>query len=84
MGVFFSGVTAFVLLSDVIQHGAPVTTKHVMTLAVLSGTVYFGHVLWRELRAWRVGTAFGCAVLFLAITHVPVPADHERTTVWWC
>lgn len=68
VGVFFSGVTAWVLLEDIFRHGAPVTTKHVMTLAVLAGTVYFGHALWRELRAWRLGTAFGCTVLFLAGT----------------
>lgn len=68
VGVFFSGVTAFVLLEDVCRHGAPLTTRHIMTLAVLAGTVYFGHALWRELRAWRLGTAFGCTVLFLAGT----------------
>lgn len=68
VGVFFTAVTGYVLLSDVLQHGAPFTTKHLMTLAVLAGTVYFGHALWRELRAWRFGTAFGCVVLFLAGT----------------
>ena len=67
-GVLFSAVTSFVLTEDVFRHGAPLTTKHVMTLAVLAGTIYFGHALWRELRAWRLGTAFGCTVLFLAGT----------------
>lgn len=68
VGVFFSAVTSYVLLEDVFRHGAPFTTKHLMTLAVLAGTVYFGHALWRELRAWRLGTAFGCVALFLAGT----------------
>lgn len=68
VGVFFTGVTGWVLMADVLQHGAPLTTKHVMTLAVLAGTIYFGHTLWRELRAWRLGTAFGCTALFLAGT----------------
>ena len=68
VGGFFTLVTAYVLLEDVFRHGAPFTTKHLMTLAVLAGTVYFGHALWRELRAWRLGTAFGCVALFLAGT----------------
>jgi DNA-binding transcriptional ArsR family regulator len=55
-------------MADVLQHGAPITTKHVMTLAVLAGTVYFGHAFWREVRAWRFGTALGCTILFLAGT----------------
>ena len=68
VGAFFTLVTAYVLLEDVFRHGAPFTTKHLMTLAVLAGTVYFGHRFWAEARAWRLGTSFGCAVLFLAGT----------------
>ncbi len=68
VGVFFTAVTGWILTEDVLRHGAPVTTKHVMTLAVLAGTVFFGHALWREVRAWRIGTALGCTVLFLAGT----------------
>jgi hypothetical protein len=68
VGVFFTGVTSWVLLEDVFRHGASVNTKHVMTLAVLAGTIFFGHTMWQELRAWRLGTAFGCIVLFLAGT----------------
>ncbi len=68
VGVFFTAVTGWILTEDVLRHGAPVTTKHVMTLAVLAGTVFFGHALWRELRAWRIGTALGCTILFLAGT----------------
>jgi hypothetical protein len=67
-GVFFSAVTCYVLLEDVARHGAPLTTKHIMTLAVLAGTIYFGHRWWAEFAAWRLGTAFGCAALFLAGT----------------
>lgn len=68
VGVFFTGVTAWVLMEDVVRHGAPITTKHVMTLAVLAGTIYFGHVLSRELWSGRLGNALGCAILFLAGT----------------
>lgn len=68
VGVFFTAVTAYVLLEDVFRHGAPFTTKHLMTLAVLAGTVYFGHRWWTEMAAWRLGTMLGCAVLFVAGT----------------
>lgn len=67
VGVFFTLVTAWVLLEDV-YHGAPINSKHVMTAAVLAGTIFFGHALWCELRSWRLGNVFGCAVLFLAGT----------------
>lgn len=67
VGVFFTLVTGWVLLEDV-WHGAPVTSKHVMTAAVLAGTIFFGHALWLELRAWRLFNAFGCVALFLAGT----------------
>lgn len=68
VGVFFTLVTAYVLLEDVARHGAALNTKHVMTLAVLGGTVYFGHKLWSELTAFRLGTTLGCALLFIAGT----------------
>lgn len=68
VGIFFSGVTTFVLLEDTLRHGAPFTTKHLMTMAVLAGTIYFGHRWWTEFVAWRIGTMLGCAVLFTAGT----------------
>lgn len=68
VGVLFTAVTAWVLLDDVLRHGAPWTTKHLMTLAVLAGTVYFGHAFWAELRSCRLGNMAGCAILFLAGT----------------
>ena len=72
VGGFFTLVTAYVLLEDVFRHGAPFTTKHLMTLAVLAGTVYFGHRWWTEMAAWRLGTMLGCTVLFVAGTTVCV------------
>ena len=68
VGVAFTLVTCFVLMDDILRHNASVTTKHVMTLAVLFGAIYFGHRWWLELRQLRVGTTLGCAVLFLAGT----------------
>lgn len=67
VGVFFTLITGAVLLEDV-YHGAPINSKHIMTAAVLLGTIFFGHAVWRELRSIRLGNAFGCAVLFLAGT----------------
>lgn len=72
VGLLFTAVTCFVLLDDVLRHGASVTTKHVMTVAVLGGTIFFGHRLWPELRHGRLLTGFGCVVLFLAGTAVCV------------
>lgn len=77
VGVFFTLVTCFVLLEDV-RHGAPITVKHVMTLAVLAGTIYFGHRWWLEARQVRIGTAIGCAVLFLAGTAMCVIVSAGR------
>ncbi len=72
VGLFFAAVTGFVLLEDIVRHGAPVTPKHVMTLAVLGGTIFFGHRWWPEFRGGRLGTMLGCSVLFLAGTAVCV------------
>ena len=55
-------------MEDVARHGAPITTKHIMTLAVLAGTVYFGHKFWSQLLAFRLGAALGCGILFGAGT----------------
>lgn len=68
VGVFFVCITAFVLLEDCFRHDAPFTNKHLMTLAVLAGTVYFGHKFWSQLLAVRFGAALGCGILFGAGT----------------
>lgn len=71
-GIFFAGVTAYVLFEDVIRHGAPINTKHVMTLAVLIGTIYFGHRFWPQLRQRAIPSALGCGLLFLGGTYMCV------------
>ena len=71
-GIFFAGVTAYVLFEDVIRHGAPINTKHVMTLAVLIGTIYFGHRFWPQLRQRALPSAVGCGLLFLGGTYMCV------------
>lgn len=68
VGILFTVVTMWVLLEDCIRHGAPFTTKHLMAIAVLCGTVFFGHRVWCEFQGRRYGNALGCAVLFTAGT----------------
>lgn len=68
VGISFACITGYVLLEDSLRHGAPFTTKHLMAAAVLGGTIFFGHRLWREFVARRIGSAFGCAVLFIGGT----------------
>lgn len=70
--VFFGTVTGYVLFEDVIRHNAPISTKHVMTLAVLFGTIYFGHRSWPQFRAGHIVSALMCALLFLGGTYMCV------------
>lgn len=69
---FFAGVTGYVLFEDVARHGAPINTKHVMTLAVLLGTICFGHWFGPQAKAWRILPAAGCAILFVGGTYMCV------------
>lgn len=49
LGMFFAGVTGYVLFEDVI-HGASITTGHVQTLAALVGAISAGHMSWPAIR----------------------------------
>ena len=65
LAFLFFCVTCFVLFQDVLHKGISVIgTDHVLTLAVLLGTVAAGHFFWTEARQWRLGAAFGLACLF--------------------
>lgn len=68
VGVAFVCVTAWVLLEDVFRHGAPLNTRHVMTLAILTLTVFSGLWWWPEVKALRLVNAAFCTVLFLGGT----------------
>jgi len=68
VGIAFTVITAWVLCEDTIRHGAPFTNRHLMSLSVLGGAVFFGHQFWREWSEERFGNSLGCAVLFLAGT----------------
>lgn len=64
VATFFFGLTCYVVFEDVLRHGAPITTKHLLSFGVLVGTVYFGHAFLPQVKTWQMGKAFGCAVLF--------------------
>lgn len=66
VGIGFTLLTAYVLLEDVFRHGAPITSRHVLTLATLLGSTYFGHRFWLEFSDRHIGNALGCAALFVA------------------
>lgn len=78
VGVIFALITAFVLLEDCLRHGAPFTTKHLMSAAVLGGSIYFGHKLWRQFKLGHYGSALGCAVLFIGGTSFCVLSSAGR------
>src|SRR4051812_32576179 len=67
-------VTCFVLFKDVAD-GAPITTDHVMSFAVLVGTFASGHLLAGQLRQWRLVPAIGLVALFSAGTFYCVTAS---------
>ena len=50
LGVFFGGVTGFVLFEDVL-HGASINTGHVQTAAALVGAIAAGHMAWPAIRS---------------------------------
>ena len=50
LGVFFAGVTGFVLFEDVL-HGAAINTGHVQTAAALVGAIAAGHMAWPAIKS---------------------------------
>ena len=67
LGIMCGIGTACVLFSD-LKTLTDVTTDHLMTAIVLVGTIAAGHLLGDQVRAWRIGSAVGLAVLFTAGT----------------
>ena len=81
LGLMFTGVTAFVLLEDVL-HGAAIGTGHALTVAAIIGTITAGHMAWPHLRAGRVVGALGLCALFVAGTvYVVVSAGARNAEV---
>lgn len=51
---FFFLITEVVIFEDVVMHGAAITTKHLFTQGLLLGTTYFAHMVWPQLKQWRL------------------------------
>ncbi len=66
--ILFTLGTAYVLFEDVLRHDATFTTAHVQTVLALIGTIAAGHLFWPEIKARRLMSAAGCAILFAAGT----------------
>jgi hypothetical protein len=77
LGLFFTGVTGYVLFKDVID-GAPVSTQHVLSLAAIVAALASGHMALPELKAGRVVSAAFMAVLFVAATGYVVVSSGAR------
>lgn len=77
LAVGFFLVTCYVIFKDVAD-GAPITPDHVMSFAVLVGTIASGHLLWGQLQEWRLLPALGLLILFIAGTFYCVTASGGR------
>jgi hypothetical protein len=62
--VICAGVTGFVLFEDVLRNGAPITTDHVLTAAVIVITAAAGHMWWRRLWSSAFITGLGLLLIF--------------------
>lgn len=62
---FFFLITEVVIFEDVVMHGAAITTKHLFTQGLLLGTTYFAHMVWPQLKQWRIIPAALSLVLAL-------------------
>ena len=78
LAALFATGTGYVLLEDVLRHGAPIQVSHVLTLLALVGTIAAGHYLWIEARGRHLVSALGCALLFAAGTAYIVTASGAR------
>lgn len=78
LAALFAAGAGFVLFEDVIRHGAEITTGHVMTGLALIGGIAAGHYTIPELKARRVLSGLGCALMFLACTAYIVTVSGAR------
>ena len=77
LGLIFAAGTGYVLFSDV-HSPADISIDHVNTALVLLGTIAAGHYFGITLRSYRLLTAIGCAVLFVAGTFICVVGSASR------
>jgi len=79
LSVFCFLGTGYILLEDVIQHHAPVTTDHVLTAMVFFATLGAGHAFFPVLRAGRVIMGLGLGIVCLFGTFTVVSGSAGRT-----
>lgn len=77
LGVLFAAGTGYVLFSDV-GNWRDISVDHILTVLVLIGTLAAGHMIWPQLKAWRIVHAAGLAVLFAAGTWYIVTSSAAR------
>ena len=65
---FFTAVTAYTLLSEVVRGAEAFTTGHLLSVAALVAALAAGHYAWPELRSGRLPVGIGLAVVAVAAT----------------
>lgn len=78
LAILFAFGTGYVLLEDVLRHGAEFTSAHLQTVLALIGTIAAGHMFLPEIKAGRYVTAAGFALLFIAGTVYIATASGAR------
>jgi hypothetical protein len=73
-----TAATLYVLLEDVLRHGATFTTSHLMSALALLVTLAAGKMLWPALLSHRVVPAIGLALVFIAGTFYVVTVSGAR------
>ncbi len=76
--LFFTSVTAYTLLRDVLHGAEPVTTSHVLAVAALVAALAAGHYAWPELRRARIVTGLALGLVFCAATAYVVVSAASR------
>lgn len=76
--LFFTAVTAYTLLRDVLHGAEPVTTSHVLAVAALVAALAAGHYAWPELRRARIVTGLALGLVFCAATAYVVVSAASR------
>lgn len=81
LAILFALGTGYVLLEDVLRHGADFTTAHLQTILAIIGTIAAGHMCLPALSSRRWLPAAGCALMFIAGTVYLVTASGARNAL---
>lgn len=76
--LFFTAVTAYTLLRDVLHGAEPITTSHVLAVAALVAALAAGHYAWPELRRARIVTGLALGLVFCAATSYVIVSAASR------